>query len=78
MSSTSMAKCSSPKCAEELPGASVSPVRASENVTSVPPSASQRMNRSPNGRVWSLRILKANALTHHSAALRGSDALMWM
>ena len=50
MSSLSMAKCSRPQRAPSLPaGASVSPVRALEMDSSMPPSAWQRTKRSPKG-----------------------------
>src|SRR5581483_2253370 len=79
MSSDSMAKCSRPQCALASPGPSFSLVRALEMDTTMPPSPLvQRMKRSPNTRVSSLTILKANAFSYHSAALRGSGDLMWM
>src|SRR5262245_3016853 len=79
MSVESKPKCSRPKCAEAVPGWSVSPVRGPEMFTAMPPSTLwQRMKRSPNTRVSSLTILKSNAPTYHSAVRRGSEAFRWM
>ena len=79
MSAVSRPKCSSPSCGIASPGPSVSPERAPEMFTAMPPSSLwQRMKRSPNTRVSSLTILKLNALTYQSAVFFGSGDFRWM
>src|SRR5207245_2279365 len=78
MSLESKPKCSMPWCGFASPGPSRSFVRAPEMLTANPSSLVQRTKRSPNTRVSSFTILKPNAVTYHSAVLRGSGAFRWM
>ena len=61
------------------PVPSVSPVRAPEMLTAMPPSALwHRMKRSPKLRVVSFTILKSKAFTYQSAVFLGSGDFRWM